>query len=41
MVEFEPDGTPSLWDFPEMQNDFSALFGGRRVDLVPPAARDR
>lgn len=38
MVEFEPDKAPSLWDFPEMQNDFSALFGGRRVDLVPPEA---
>ena len=36
MVEFEPDEAPSLWDFPEMQKDFSALFGGRRVDLVPP-----
>ena len=38
MVEFEPDEAPSLWDFPEMQKAFSALFGGRRVDLVPPAA---
>jgi uncharacterized protein len=36
MVEFEPDKAPSLWDFPEMQKDFSSLFGGRRVDLVPP-----
>lgn len=38
MVEFEPDRAPSLWDFPEMQQAFSALFGGRRVDLVPPEA---
>jgi len=38
MVEFEPDKVPSLWDFPEMQKAFSALFGGRRVDLVPPDA---
>ena len=38
MVEFEPDRAPSLWDFPEMQHAFSALFGGRRVDLVPPEA---
>lgn len=38
MVEFEPDKAPSLWDFPEMQSDFSSLFGGRRVDLVPPEA---
>ena len=36
MVEFEPDHAPSLWDFPDMQQQFSALFGGRRVDLVPP-----
>jgi predicted nucleotidyltransferase len=40
MVEFEPDKAPSLWDFPEMQKDFSALFGGRRVDLVPPQVMD-
>lgn len=38
MLEFEPDKAPSLWDFPEMQKAFSALFGGRRVDLVPPEA---
>jgi predicted nucleotidyltransferase/DNA-binding transcriptional ArsR family regulator len=38
MVEFEPESAPSLWDFPEMQKAFSALFGGRRVDLVPPEA---
>lgn len=40
MVEFEPDRVPSLWDFPEMQKAFSALFGGRRVDLVPPQVLD-
>ena len=40
MVEFEPENAPSLWDFPEMQKDFSALFGGRRVDLVPPQVMD-
>ena len=38
MVEFESESAPSLWDFPEMQKAFSALFGGRRVDLVPPEA---
>ncbi|HZE61051.1 MAG TPA: nucleotidyltransferase domain-containing protein [Burkholderiales bacterium] len=38
MVEFEPESAPSLWDFPEMQKAFSALFGRRRVDLVPPEA---
>lgn len=36
MVEFEPDSRVSLWDMPGMQADFSALFGRRRVDLVPP-----
>ena len=40
MVEFEPDKAPSLWDFPEMQEDFSTVFGGRRVDLVPPQVLD-
>jgi predicted nucleotidyltransferase len=40
MVEFEPDKAPSLWDFPEMQGEFSKLFGGRRVDLVPPQVLD-
>jgi len=38
LVEFQPEAAPSLWDFPEMQKAFSALFGGRRVDLVPPEA---
>ena len=36
MVEFKPGEAPSLWDEPDMQKEFSALFKGRRVDLVPP-----
>ena len=36
MVEFKPGEAPSLWDGPDMQKEFSALFNGRRVDLVPP-----
>jgi predicted nucleotidyltransferase len=36
MVEFEPASKVSLWDMPRMQADFSALFGQRRVELVPP-----
>ena len=36
MVEFKPGEAPSLWDGPDMQKEFSALFDGRRVDLVPP-----
>lgn len=39
MVEFDPENTPSLWDFPEMQGEFSKVFG-RRVDLVPPEVLD-
>ncbi len=37
LVEFGPESRASLFDFPAMQRDFSALFGHRRVDLVPPA----
>lgn len=36
MVEFEPGRAPSLWESADLANDFSALFSGRRVDLVPP-----
>ena len=36
LVEFEPGRAPSLWAEPEMREAFGALFGGRRVDLVPP-----
>ena len=36
MVEFEPGRAPSLWEASEIASDFSALFGKRRVDLVPP-----
>jgi predicted nucleotidyltransferase len=36
MVEFEPHSKVSLWDMPKMQAELSALFGGSRVDLVPP-----
>jgi predicted nucleotidyltransferase len=36
MVEFMPESRVSLWDFPRLQEEFSALFGDRPVDLVPP-----
>lgn len=36
MVEFKPGQAPSLWDGPDMHKEFSSLFSGRRVDLVPP-----
>ena len=38
LIEFETGKAPSLWAEPEMREAFSALFGGRRVDLVPPQA---
>jgi predicted nucleotidyltransferase len=38
LIEFEPGSAPSFWAEPEMRAAFGALFGGRRVDLVPPAA---
>lgn len=37
LVEFEAGKAPSFWAEPEMREAFGALFGGRRVDLVPPA----
>jgi predicted nucleotidyltransferase len=36
LVEFETGKAPSLWAEPEMREAFGALFGGRRVDFVPP-----
>jgi len=35
LVEFKPGSDTSLWDMPEMQKEFSALFGDRPVELVP------
>jgi predicted nucleotidyltransferase len=35
LVEFAPESHASLFDFPEMQREFSAVFGNRCVDLVP------
>ncbi len=36
LVEFEPEQAPSLWAAQELNEDFSRLFGGRPVDIVPP-----
>lgn len=36
LVEFEPGKAPSFWAEPEMRAAMRELFGGRRVDLVPP-----
>jgi hypothetical protein len=40
LVEFEPGKAPTLWAEPRMREAFGKLFGGRRVDLVPPAVLD-
>jgi predicted nucleotidyltransferase/DNA-binding XRE family transcriptional regulator len=36
LVEFGPESHASLFDFPDMQREFSVVFGNRSVDLVPP-----
>jgi len=33
LVEFEPGSTPSFFRLFEMQDELSAFFGGRKVDL--------
>jgi predicted nucleotidyltransferase len=35
LVEFTAGSATSLWDMPEMQREFSALFNDRPVELVP------
>jgi predicted nucleotidyltransferase/DNA-binding transcriptional ArsR family regulator len=36
LAEFEPDSGMSLLDVPAMQDELSALFGGRKVDVATP-----
>ena len=36
MVEFNPASKTSLWDYPAMQDDFSALFDRRKVQFASP-----
>ena len=36
MVEFDPASKTSLWDYPAMQDDFSALFDRRKVQFASP-----
>lgn len=38
LVEFEPGSKATLFDYPLLRRDLSALFGGRAVDIVPPEA---
>ena len=33
LIEFAPDSGRNLWEWPDMEDELSALFG-RRVDLV-------
>lgn len=41
LVEFEPDATPSLLDLVAMEEELSALVGGRKVDLRTPGDLSR
>jgi len=34
LVTFEPDAPWSYWEWPQMMEELSAMFGGRAVDLV-------
>lgn len=36
LVEFEPSRSPGLLRLAELENELSALFGGRKVDLRTP-----
>lgn len=36
LVEFEPDSKTSLFDLPAMQEELSALFANRKVDIATP-----
>lgn len=41
LVEFEPTATPSFLDMAAMEEELSALLGGRRVDLRTAAELSR
>lgn len=40
LVEFPPQSSVSLLDLPALQEELSALFGGRRVDVATPEILD-
>jgi len=40
LVEFSPGSTTSLFDLPAMQDELSALFGYRKVDIATPEILD-
>lgn len=41
LVEFDPDRRPSYFDMAVIEDELSALLGGRRVDLRTPAELSR
>ncbi|MCK4657915.1 MAG: nucleotidyltransferase family protein [Phycisphaerae bacterium] len=40
LVEFEPGHTPG-WEVVDIEQEFSRLFGGRKVDMVNPKYLNR
>jgi predicted nucleotidyltransferase len=40
LVEFQPGHTPG-WEIVDVEQDFSRLFGGRKVDIVNPKYLNR
>ena len=36
IVEFEEGHAPSFWESPGIEEELSAVFDGRHVDLMPP-----
>ena len=36
LVEYSPDSKVSLFDIPAIQDAFSAVFSGRKVDIATP-----
>lgn len=41
LVEFEPDHIPTLFDLAGMEQELSALLGGRKVDMRTPGDLSR
>lgn len=41
LVEFDPAASPSLFDMADLEQDLSALLGGRRVDARTPRELSR
>jgi predicted nucleotidyltransferase len=36
LIEFAPESRPGMVEFYQLEQELSALYGGRRVDLVNP-----